>query len=307
MSFRGRLRSGSRRCPSSSSCSGCCTRSCCRSSPAWRSPICSIRSANRLERLGMNRLVATLAGDQPVRALPSSLLIILIVPILGAQLAAFIENTSRATWRACRGWSPIPAAPWLRKIVGERLPRRRRRRAGRAGLRLPRDLPALAVVGRAGADLDLLAARGHAGGRLLSALRLGPHGCDGRQLGAGAASRDGAQAGARDRRARSPASCAARPACASSSARSMRSALSLTGLNFGLLIGLVSGLISFIPYVGSMTGLVVALGVAVAQFWPDWTLDPGRRRRSSSSASSSRATCCRPSWSARASACIRCG
>jgi predicted PurR-regulated permease PerM len=48
--------------------------------------------------------------------------------------------------------------------------------------------------------------------------------------------------------------------------------LTLTGLNFGLLIGLVSGLITFIPYVGSMTGLVLAGGVAVAQFWPDYTM-----------------------------------
>jgi predicted PurR-regulated permease PerM len=47
--------------------------------------------------------------------------------------------------------------------------------------------------------------------------------------------------------------------------------LSLVGLNFGLLIGLISGLITFIPYVGSMTGLVLAMGVAIAQFWPDWT------------------------------------
>jgi predicted PurR-regulated permease PerM len=47
--------------------------------------------------------------------------------------------------------------------------------------------------------------------------------------------------------------------------------LSLVGLNFGLLIGLISGLITFIPYVGSMTGLVLSVGVAVAQFWPDWT------------------------------------
>lgn len=45
-------------------------------------------------------------------------------------------------------------------------------------------------------------------------------------------------------------------------------ALTLTGLNFGLLIGLISGLITFIPYVGSMTGLVLSLAVAVAQFWP---------------------------------------
>ena len=48
-------------------------------------------------------------------------------------------------------------------------------------------------------------------------------------------------------------------------------ALTLSGLNFGLLIGLISGVITFIPYVGSMTGLILALGVAVAQFWPDYT------------------------------------
>jgi predicted PurR-regulated permease PerM len=47
-------------------------------------------------------------------------------------------------------------------------------------------------------------------------------------------------------------------------------ALPLTGLNFGRLIGLISGLITFILYVGSMTGLVLSLGVTVAQFWPTY-------------------------------------
>jgi predicted PurR-regulated permease PerM len=46
--------------------------------------------------------------------------------------------------------------------------------------------------------------------------------------------------------------------------------LTVVGLNFGLLIGLLAGLISFIPYVGSLTGLVLAIGVAFVQFWPDW-------------------------------------
>ncbi len=48
--------------------------------------------------------------------------------------------------------------------------------------------------------------------------------------------------------------------------------LSMAGLNFGLLIGIVSGLITFIPYVGSLTGLVLAMGVAIVQFFPDWTM-----------------------------------
>lgn len=49
-------------------------------------------------------------------------------------------------------------------------------------------------------------------------------------------------------------------------------ALSAVGLNFGLLIGLGAGLLSFIPYIGSVTGFVVSVGVALVQFWatPWW-------------------------------------
>jgi predicted PurR-regulated permease PerM len=47
--------------------------------------------------------------------------------------------------------------------------------------------------------------------------------------------------------------------------------LTFAGLSFGLLIGVISGLISFIPYVGSLTALILSLGVALAQFAPDWT------------------------------------
>jgi predicted PurR-regulated permease PerM len=46
--------------------------------------------------------------------------------------------------------------------------------------------------------------------------------------------------------------------------------LSLAGLNFGLLIGIVSGLVSFVPYLGSLLGLVLSVGVALVQFWPDY-------------------------------------
>jgi predicted PurR-regulated permease PerM len=47
-------------------------------------------------------------------------------------------------------------------------------------------------------------------------------------------------------------------------------ALTVAGLNFGLLIGLISGLLSFVPYVGSLTGLLLGAGVAVVQFAPDY-------------------------------------
>lgn len=46
--------------------------------------------------------------------------------------------------------------------------------------------------------------------------------------------------------------------------------LTAVGLNFGLLIGLFAGLVSFIPYIGSLLGLVLSVGVAIVQFWPDW-------------------------------------
>jgi predicted PurR-regulated permease PerM len=46
--------------------------------------------------------------------------------------------------------------------------------------------------------------------------------------------------------------------------------LTAVGLNFGLLIGLFAGLVSFIPYIGSLLGLVLSVGVALVQFWPDW-------------------------------------
>jgi predicted PurR-regulated permease PerM len=46
-------------------------------------------------------------------------------------------------------------------------------------------------------------------------------------------------------------------------------ALTIVGLDLGLIVGMAAGLLSFIPYVGSITGGVTALGLAMAQF-PHW-------------------------------------
>ena len=48
--------------------------------------------------------------------------------------------------------------------------------------------------------------------------------------------------------------------------------LTLIGLNFGLLIGLGAGIVSFIPFVGAIVGLAIGGAVAVVQFWPEWHL-----------------------------------
>ncbi len=42
--------------------------------------------------------------------------------------------------------------------------------------------------------------------------------------------------------------------------------LTLVGLEFGLIVGLGTGLISFVPYFGMLTGLAVGIGLALAQF-----------------------------------------
>jgi predicted PurR-regulated permease PerM len=45
--------------------------------------------------------------------------------------------------------------------------------------------------------------------------------------------------------------------------------LSLVGLDLGLVVGMAAGILSFIPYVGSITGAVTAIGLAFAEF-PTW-------------------------------------
>ncbi len=47
-------------------------------------------------------------------------------------------------------------------------------------------------------------------------------------------------------------------------------ALALIGLQFGILVGLIAGLLSFIPYIGSIVGMVLSIGIALFQFWGEW-------------------------------------
>ncbi|NBB82203.1 MAG: AI-2E family transporter [Alphaproteobacteria bacterium] len=53
--------------------------------------------------------------------------------------------------------------------------------------------------------------------------------------------------------------------------------LAIAGLNFGIVVGLLAGLISFIPYVGSITGFVAAMAIALVQFdnWVMWGVIAG--------------------------------
>ena len=47
-------------------------------------------------------------------------------------------------------------------------------------------------------------------------------------------------------------------------------ALMAVGLNFGLVVGAVAGALTFIPYVGALVGGALAIGLALFQFWGEW-------------------------------------
>ena len=47
-------------------------------------------------------------------------------------------------------------------------------------------------------------------------------------------------------------------------------ALMIVGLQFGLVVGFIAGLVTFIPYLGALLGGALAIGLALFQFWGDW-------------------------------------
>ncbi len=85
-------------------------------------------------------------------------------------------------------------------------------------------------------------------------------------------------------------------------------ALAIIGLHFGLIIGLIAGLLSFIPFVGTATGFIVSVGVATAQWGPGGTgSGSSSRLLFSLRAKCLKATICSRRSSAIRSAFTRCG
>lgn len=44
--------------------------------------------------------------------------------------------------------------------------------------------------------------------------------------------------------------------------------LSTAGLKFGFIVGIIAGLLSFVPFLGALIGLILSLGLAIVQYWP---------------------------------------
>ncbi len=224
--------------------------------------------ANRLERMGINRLAATLVIIGAV-LLVFVLLIVLFIPILVGQLGAFIEKLPGYVSRI-QAVAMDPNREWLRKFVGE----------GVADAQIG-DLVKQGA-GWIAAFVKSLWSGGQALLSIFSLVVVTPVVAfyllyDWNRMVSAVdnwiprQNRETVRGLARQMNDAIAGFVRGQTAVCLILGSYYAVALTLVGLSFGLLIGLVSGIITFIPYVGSLTGLVLAAGVAIAQFWPEYT------------------------------------
>jgi predicted PurR-regulated permease PerM len=222
-----------------------------------------------LERLGVNRLAGALSIITLV-VMTIVLLILLVAPILGGQLSSFIDNLPGYVTRL-QSLLSDPSRPWLQKILGARF----------SADKSMGDLVAQGV-GWLTTFLQSLWSGGRALVSLFSLVVVTPvvafyliydwHRMISNVDGwVPVNQRETVRQLAREIDAAISGFVRGQTAVCLILGSFYAVTLTLSGLNFGLLIGLISGIITFIPYVGSMTGLILALGVAVAQFWPDYS------------------------------------
>lgn len=227
--------------------------------------------ATRLERLGMNRLIATLTivGSFVVGVVA---LVILIAPAVVDEVAHFIDHFPLYIKRM-QELATDSNRPWLNKLVGE----------------------GLASAEQSVGELTTLATDWFrdfvrsvwTGGRAListfSLLVVTPIiACyliyDWKKMVAvidhwiPPAQRDTVRAVARDIDDTIRGFAIGQGTLCLILAVFYAAALSLLGLKHGLLIGIAAGLMSFVPYLGALSGLVISMCVAIAQFWPHWAV-----------------------------------
>jgi predicted PurR-regulated permease PerM len=224
--------------------------------------------ANRLERVGVSRMVAALVLIGAF-VLVFVAVILIFIPLLTSQLGAFIEKLPTYVQRL-QALVMEPNREWLRNLVGDNV----------ADAQIS-DL----VKQGAGWTLTFVKSLWSGGQALLSIISLiivTPVVAfylldDWNEMVATVDSwiplqhRDTVRALAREMNETLARFVRGQIAVCLILGSYYAVSLTFAGLSFGLLIGLVAGAITFVPYVGSMTGLIVATGVAIAQFWPEYT------------------------------------
>lgn len=224
-------------------------------------------TTSRLERFGVERFIAALVMIGLV-VLAFIFLVLLIAPILGTQLWQFIDNMPGYASRL-QALITDPNREWLRKIVGEGITETQVGDLVRQGAGwLATFLRSLWSGGQALISIfSLFVVTPIVAYYLLSDWSRMIDVVDG---WVPLHQRETVRALGREINAAIAGFVRGQTAVCLILGSFYAVSLTVAGLNFGLLIGLVSGLITFIPYVGSMTGLVLAGGVAIAQFFPEW-------------------------------------
>jgi len=225
--------------------------------------------ASRIERLGVNRAVATLAIIAFAFALITAI-IILTVPVIIRELSHFVGQFPLYVGRV-HTLATDPDRPWLSKIVGEGLNE------------TERSIGELTKF--ASGWLDSILRSVWSGGRaLISVLSIGIVtpivACyllyDWNKMVATIDNwvppthRETVRALAREIDQTISGFVRGQSTLCLVLAVYYALALRLIGLEHGILIGITAGLISFIPYLGSLSGLIVSTCIAIAQFSPDW-------------------------------------
>jgi len=221
----------------------------------------------RLTRRGMSRFVASFVILASF-AIGFAVLLLFIMPPLIKQLSGFIENAPGYAQRL-QSLASDPKYPWLKQIVGDNL-------GGGSASELMNQ-----ATGYITGFLASLWSKGQAVLSIFSLLIITPVvafylGCDwDRMINSidrllPLQQRETVRRLAREIDASISAYVHGQSGVCLILGSYYAVGLSFAGLNFGFLIGVVSGLISFIPYVGSLTALVISLCVATAQFFPDW-------------------------------------
>jgi predicted PurR-regulated permease PerM len=224
---------------------------------------------NRLEKIGRNRAIATLF----VLALFVSAVITLLVvalPVIGAEVATLIDSLP-SYLTLLQSLAVAPGHPWIGKIIS----------AGMGAAERPGAELTAATASWVSAFLRALWSDGRAIMSILSLLVVTPIVTaylvyDWNRIVAAwddaipAAHRTTVRALAREIDGTIANFLRGQGTICVILGIFYAVALRSAGLKHGVLIGLVSGLLGFVPYLGSLTGLLLSVGVAIVQFGLDW-------------------------------------
>ncbi|MGB6175846.1 MAG: AI-2E family transporter [Methylocella sp.] len=228
---------------------------------------------NRLERLGLSRAVAAL-GIISVFIMGVGVLTVLAIPIIGEEIATFIDKFPGYVGQL-QAFATDPSRPWLREIIGEGVNEAQQSLGQLATFGanwIPGILRSLWSSSQALISIfSLLVVTPIVTFYLLEDW-LGLIATIDRSVPV--AQRETVRTLCREIDDTLEGFLRGQGTICLILAFYYALALHLIGLNNGILIGLAAGLISFIPYLGTLLGLVLSLCVVVLQFWPGWTLIP---------------------------------